>query len=70
MSTTVHISPHVDTNAGTGLAACSIFAAWGPEAEAVSPVSAQLLGVFLDAMVRSRIPSALVSHISNPDLAC
>eukprot|EP00971_Amphidinium_carterae_P163206 3235717-Amphidinium_carterae.1 len=70
MSTTVHISPHVDNNAGTGFAACSIFAAWGPDAESMSPISAPLLGTYLDAMVLRFLSSALASHMSNPDLAC
>mmetsp|Transcript_17678 Transcript_17678/g.39748 ORF Transcript_17678/g.39748 Transcript_17678/m.39748 type:complete len:337 (-) Transcript_17678:191-1201(-) len=70
MNTRVNISPHVDTNTGTGFAACSLFAAWGPDAENIDPISAQLLGSTLDAIVLNFLSSSLASHMSNPDLAC
>jgi len=66
----VKVSPHVDANAGTGLATCSLFAAWGPEAEARSPISAKLVGNVFDAMVLNYLSSPLATQMSNPDLAC
>eukprot|EP00971_Amphidinium_carterae_P169525 3358330-Amphidinium_carterae.1 len=69
-NTTMNISPHVDHNNGTGFAACSIFVAWGPHADAVSPISPKVVAGYFDAVVLTYLSRELADRMSNPELAC